>query len=97
MAAYGGDPNVTIPVIIVNDTGSNIQTVFTSDLALLNYDPNTYQSPMGPAAITMASGVVVRQRIYIEVQSARVDGTAASPWFTELAMIMPVMLGVEQT
>jgi hypothetical protein len=49
MAAYGGDPNVTLPVTIANDTGLNVQTIFTSDLTLLNCDPNTYQSPMGPS------------------------------------------------
>ncbi|KAI9759186.1 MAG: hypothetical protein M1840_003506 [Geoglossum simile] len=97
MAAYGGDPNVTFPVVIANDTGSNIQTVFTSDLAQLNYDPNAYQCPMGPTTITTASGVVVRQRIYIEVQLSRQDGTAASDWFIEMAVVTPIMPGVEQT
>ena len=97
MAAYGGDPNVTLPVIIANDTGSNVQTVFTPDLAQLNYNPNTYQCPLAPTTITTASGVVVRQQIYIEVQLSRVDGTAASPWFAESAIITPITPGVEQT
>ncbi|KAI9771845.1 MAG: hypothetical protein M1840_001615 [Geoglossum simile] len=97
MAVYGGDPNVTIPVIIANDTGSNAQTIFTTDLTHLGYDPNTYQCGLHPAIITTANGVVVRQQIYIEVQVCRVDGTAASPWFPELAVITPVSPGVEQT
>ncbi|KAH0558884.1 hypothetical protein GP486_004484 [Trichoglossum hirsutum] len=97
MAEYGGDPNITLPVIIANDTGSNVQTVFTSDLDQLNYNPNTYQCPLDPAMITTASGVVVRQQIYIEVQLSRVDGTAASPWLTEAAVITPIMQGVQQT
>lgn len=97
MAAYGGDPSVTFPVIIANDTGSNIQTVFISDLAQLNYNPNTYRCPLLPVTITTASGMVVRQQIYIEVQLCRVDGTAASPWFHEMAVITPATPGVDQT
>ncbi|KAI9774438.1 MAG: hypothetical protein M1839_001721 [Geoglossum umbratile] len=97
MAAYGGDPSVTIPVIIANDTGSNIQTIFMTDLAYLGYDPNVYQCPLNPAVITTANGVVVRRQIYVEAQVCRIDGTAASPWFVELAVVTPDTPGVEQT
>jgi hypothetical protein len=96
-AIFGGNPNVTFPVVIANDTGSNAQTVFTSDLASLNYDPNTYQGHAEPVAITTANGVVVREQIWIEVQLMRADGTAASPWFPELAVITPITPGIQQT
>jgi len=96
MAMFGGDPNVTLPVVIANDTGSNVQTVFTSDLASLNYDPNTYRGLVEPAMVTTAGGVVVREQILIEMQLARADGTAASPWFPELAVITPITPEVQQ-
>jgi hypothetical protein len=56
MAMFGGDLNVTLPVVIANDTGSNVQTVFTSDLASLNYEPNTYRGLVEYAEHAMAGG-----------------------------------------
>src|ERR1700712_2407240 len=35
---YGGDANLTRPILSCNDTGSNILTIFTSDLLALHFD-----------------------------------------------------------
>lgn len=97
MARFGGNPNVTLPVIISNDTDSDAQTIFTSDLASLNYDPYTYQGRMEPVAVLTATNVVVRDQIWIEIQLMRVDGTEPSQWFPELAVITPNIPGIQQS
>ncbi|KIX09363.1 uncharacterized protein Z518_00442 [Rhinocladiella mackenziei CBS 650.93] len=38
-AVFGGNQNVMVNVSIMNDTGSNVQTVFPMDLAALQYNP----------------------------------------------------------
>ena len=40
-----------------------------------------------------ANGNVFRERIQIEMQLIRADGTRVSPWFQEWAVITPVQLG----
>jgi hypothetical protein len=42
----------------MNDTGSNVQTIFPTDLAALGYDQLTYQGLLGPLCIETANGVV---------------------------------------
>ncbi|KAK9320734.1 hypothetical protein V1517DRAFT_198138 [Lipomyces orientalis] len=46
-AVYGGPPNVILDASIVNDTGSNTQTIFETDLAFLGYNPHTYAGQLG--------------------------------------------------
>lgn len=38
MEALGGNTDLSIDVPIANDTGSNIQTIFDSDLRVLQYN-----------------------------------------------------------
>src|SRR5271154_1310444 len=50
-ADLGGKANFTFPVSIMNDTGSNVQTIFPTDLAALRYNQLTYQGLLGPLCI----------------------------------------------
>jgi hypothetical protein len=95
VGAFGGSPNF-INVSIANDTGSDAQTIFSSDLINLNYNPNTYQGRGPYAQVVTANGVVARERIVIEMQLVGADGTIASPWFSEWALITPIQPGVLQ-
>ena len=63
-AHLGGNANVFTYVSIANDTGYNVQTVFTTDLA----NPNTYRGNLPAIYVNAAGGVVLRQRTSLEVQ-----------------------------
>ena len=80
-----------LPYIIVelfNDTGSNIQTVFTSDLAQLNYNDDTYHVMQGYHEIMTAAGVVVRPSILIQLMILDSDGYKMTYWFVERAIVV---------
>ena len=74
---------------IANDTGFNIQTIFTTDLAALQHNPATYYSLAGTININTANGLVQRSTIDIEMQIIKADGTALTGWFRERAVITP--------
>ncbi|KAK9428574.1 hypothetical protein V1505DRAFT_204578 [Lipomyces doorenjongii] len=96
-AAYGGQPNIILDVSIMNDTGSDVQTIFTTDLALLSYNPYSYAGRLGGAFFSTASGGIYRERIVLEMQITKADGTAVSPWFEEIAVITASQPGVPQS
>jgi len=77
----------------MNDTGSDIQTIFPTDLAALGYYQIAYQGHLGTVPIGTANGVVSRMRIEIEMQITKANGTAITPWFMEVAVITPVQPG----
>ncbi len=79
----------------MNDTGSNVQTIFPTDLAALRYDQLTYQGLLGPLCIGTASGVVNLEVIVIEMEIIKADGTAITPWFRENAVITPLQAGIQ--
>ena len=79
----------------MNDTGSNVQTIFPTDLAALGYDQLTYQGLLGPLCIETANGVVFQEVIVIEMQIVKADGTAITPWFSENAVITPLQAGIQ--
>ncbi|KAK9319578.1 hypothetical protein V1517DRAFT_348948 [Lipomyces orientalis] len=95
-AVYGGQANIILDVSIANDTGSDRQTIFATDLAFLDYNPYTYTGRLGPIFMSTASGGIYRKQIFIEMQISRADGTAVSPWFAEIAVITPAQPGVPQ-
>lgn len=88
-AILGGDPNLAFDVLVMNDTGSNIQSVLPTDLAALHYNPFTYLGNLGAFALATANGLSFRGRILIEVQIVKADGTPITPWYQEIAVITP--------
>ena len=78
----------------MNDTGSNVQTIFITDLTALRYDQHTYQGRLGTYPVGTANGVILRERIVIEMQITRANGTAITPWFRENAVIT-LQLGIQ--
>jgi len=91
----GGNPNNVVRVRIANDSGSDIQTIFTSDLNNLNFNPNTYPH-MGAVRIRTASGLVYRSRIRIQIQILNANGGEVTAWFPELAVITPDQVGLSR-
>jgi hypothetical protein len=79
----------------MNDTGSNVLTIFTTDLTALRYDQYTYQGRLGTYPVGTANGVTLRERIVIEIQITRANGTAITPWFRENAVITPLQPGIQ--
>jgi hypothetical protein len=79
----------------MNDTGSNVQTIFPTDLAALQYNQLTYQGHFGMFPIGTANGVAFRSKIIIEMQIVKADGTIVTPWFREDAVITPLQQGIQ--
>ncbi|KAJ8098885.1 hypothetical protein POJ06DRAFT_258257 [Lipomyces tetrasporus] len=92
---YGGQPDI-LDVSIANDTGSDRQTIFVTDLAFLGYNPYTYTGRLGSTFVSTAGGGIYREQIFIEMQITRADGTTVSPWFEEVAVITAAQPGVPQ-
>jgi len=89
-----GDPSLVTNVTIANDTGSNLQTIFDTDLANLNCNINAY--PVGLNPVFTAGGIVQRRMILIQMQILQANGDEVSPWFEEKAVITPVLPGATQ-
>jgi hypothetical protein len=79
----------------MNDTGSNIQTIFPTDLAALGYFQLAYQGYVGMLSIGTANRPIFRMRTEIEMQITKADGTAITPWFMEVAAITPLQSGIQ--
>ena len=79
--------NFTLWVSIMNDTGSNLQTIFPTDLVALGYNQLTYRGYLGVFSTLAAAGVIYQERVMIEMQIIKADGTAVTPWFGETAVI----------
>ena len=89
-----------IGIIVMNDTGSNILTLLTTDLQYLG-NMAGYMGWHTPAAITDASGMItVFQTILVQVQLVRNDDTPWGNWIPEYAIVkqpspnMPRLSGV---
>ena len=64
-------------------------------MAALGYNQVTYLGSLGTLSITTAGGVIYRERIEIEMQITKADGTAVTPWFRENAVITPLQSGIQ--
>ncbi|KAJ5907475.1 hypothetical protein N7495_000157 [Penicillium taxi] len=82
-----GDPNHFIECRISNDTGSNGQGLFRSDLDALNLDPLTYLGLIFDRRVETAGGVLNRLSIIIEMQIVSSEGDTLTPWFQEEAIV----------
>ncbi|KAK9325222.1 hypothetical protein V1517DRAFT_336105 [Lipomyces orientalis] len=80
------DPNIILDVSIMNDTGSNIQTIFTTDLAALGYDRDTRDGPV-PSLSQQLVGIKCEQ-MFLGMQIIKADGTTVSPWLKKLLLLL---------
>ena len=73
----------------MNDTGSDIQTVFDADLGNLHYNPTTYAGPLSPSVINTANGPIARYTIMIEIRLFNENAEPLTDWFFDEAVVTP--------
>ncbi|KAK0727169.1 hypothetical protein B0T26DRAFT_747527 [Lasiosphaeria miniovina] len=81
--AVGGDPNVVFHYQPLNDTGSNVQTIFQVDFNVLNQGvQNTIAMPhfTFPGAITTANSQVAVLNTFLQLFVIAQTGDPANPW-----------------
>jgi hypothetical protein len=84
--ALGGD-GTTIGIIVMNDTGSDILTLFTTDLLALG-NTQAYRGWPGSMGVMDATGMITFfPRILVQVQLVRDDNTPWSNWIDEDAIV----------
>ncbi|KAI9763427.1 MAG: hypothetical protein M1840_000508 [Geoglossum simile] len=89
----GGDGTVH-GIIAMNDTGSDVLTIFDADIPLLG-NSDGYAGWVGPVAISDASGAVgFFPKIRVEVQMVDDNNLPWSDWILEDAIVRPVTVGV---
>jgi hypothetical protein len=86
MPHLGGDGTVC-GIVVINDTGSDVLSLFHSDLQHLG-NIQGYTGWLGDAAIACANGAIsIYPRICVEIQMVRDDNTPWSDWIEEEAII----------
>jgi len=84
--AYGGD-GTTHRITVMNDTGSNILTLFTTDILQLG-NMQGYAGWLASMGVTDATGTVtVFPTIRVQVQLVRDGNTPWGNWIDELAIV----------
>ena len=87
--ALGGDGTVC-GIIAMNDTGSDMLTLFDSDLPYLGGNIQGYLGWNGYTNITDANGGnALLETILVQVQLVRNDSTQWSDWIDEYAIVRP--------
>jgi hypothetical protein len=88
MLHRGGDGTVH-GIIAMNDTGSDILSLFHSDMQHLA-NIQWYTGWQGVIGILCANGIINQYpKIEVEVQLVRDDNTPWSDWFREVAIVQP--------
>ncbi|KAJ6108029.1 hypothetical protein N7523_009352 [Penicillium sp. IBT 18751x] len=75
---------------VCNDTGSNVLTLFMSDLMALQFDTALHGAAMqGATPISTANGQALQPLILVDLQILTSDFVALTPWFEEIAIVKP--------
>jgi hypothetical protein len=91
----GGDGTVHA-ITAMNDTGSNILTVFDTDMLYLG-NLQGYTGRLEDAMISYANGAVnMLPVILVQVQLVRDDNSPWSEWIDERAILQPLTPGVSR-
>lgn len=81
---------MTRPFLVCNDTGSNVLTLFTSDLLALQFDLVRHGAAIrGVDSITTANGPSLHTLIFVDMQILTSASVALTPWFRETAILKP--------
>ncbi|KAJ5484060.1 hypothetical protein N7539_005856 [Penicillium diatomitis] len=87
---YGGNEHLTRPFLVCNDTGSNVLTVFMSDLLALQFDMVLHGPAIqGATPINTANGQALQPLIFVDMQIVTSSFVALTPWFRETAIVKP--------
>ena len=91
--AHGGDGTIH-GVIAMNDTGSDMLTLFNTDLAVLG-NMQGYTGWQVPTAVIDANGTTTAfQTIVVQVRLVRGDDTPWGNWIDEVAIVKQLSLNV---
>jgi hypothetical protein len=91
----GGDGTVQ-GIIAMNDTGSDILSLFNTDMPYLG-NLQGYTGWLGNTAIRYANGAInIYPRILVEVQLVRNDDSPWSDWIEEEAIVQPLHPGLSR-
>ncbi|OAA58999.1 hypothetical protein SPI_06201 [Niveomyces insectorum RCEF 264] len=74
-----------IRVAIVNDTGSNRQTVLPTDMQALGFDSGRHAS--ANVLVTTAGGNIVRVSLWLAMQIVKENGDPLTHWYIEAAVV----------
>lgn len=89
----GGDGTIH-GIIAMNDTGSDILSLFNADMAHLG-NLQGYAGWIGPTAILSANGTInTYPTILVQVQLVRNDNSPWSDWIDECAIVKPLLPNV---
>ena len=95
MPYHGGD-GTACGIIAMNDTGSDVLSLFHSDMQRLG-NMQGYAGWRGVIGILSANGIInSHPRILVEVQLVRDDNTPWSDWFQEVAIVQPDSPGLSR-
>jgi hypothetical protein len=95
MTCFGGDGTVR-GIIAMNDTGSDILSLFNSDLQHLG-NIQGYTGWRGVIPISYGNGAIQHYpKIRVEVQLVRDDNTPWSDWVEEVAIAKPDSPGLSR-
>lgn len=83
---HGGHPAQRLDIIIVNDTGSNVQTVLPEDLQTIGCDYSTYPD-RSKVLIDTPNGPCWRNHVRLEMQIVKEDGTPMTEWYKERCVV----------
>ena len=90
----GGDGTVC-GIIAMNDTGSDVLSLFTTDLPYLGGNIQGYLGWLGMTRVRDANGVVTPfRRIMVQVKLVKDDNSPWSDWIAEDAMVRQPGLGI---
>jgi hypothetical protein len=89
----GGD-GTTYGIIAMNDTGSDILSLFDTDMPHLG-NVQGYGGFIGNVAIRFANGAInIYPKVLVEVQLVKNDGSPWSNWIEEEAIVQPLHPGL---
>lgn len=81
-------------IIVGNDTGWDILSVFLHDPIPLGYTTTTYQGFVGNFPVLTADGICYRDKVLLEIQLVKLDRSSLTRWFVESAIVSPLTLPI---
>ncbi|OQE94175.1 hypothetical protein PENNAL_c0004G06162 [Penicillium nalgiovense] len=85
---YGGEGEPTRQLLVCNNTGSSVLTLFYSDLVALEFDVSLHYGALRSAgSILTANGHVILPTIAVDIQILTSTFVPLTPWLRETAVV----------
>ena len=89
ISELGGSNGKQITKLVLNDTGSSLQTVFIRDIKEMTNGISQYWGKGEDMTVRTANGLVSRPTVLIEVRLLKCNGEVFSNWIREWGSITP--------